>query len=346
MPRLPRYQVALEDKANAIYNLLQNKYIIALVGMGGIGKTTLSKKMYHLFHNQYEKSSFLENVKSKDINDVKKKLLQDLCDRKLRIDEDVDEYLDEIKQCMISKKVLVVVDDVDTTKNFGALQLPIHKHATNVDYKSKILINSRNWQILKNHVKESTKVDMAFLEGEQAKELFMFHAFKHANHVINDFKNISMEIIKACGGLPLSLEVLGCYLCDIHDLEIWKGALHELKGGRNILGSSDNEMLWKHLRISYDHLIKTHQDMFLDIACFFVGFKKKTFRRVYWNGNNSSSPMCILQNLKDRSLIKWVEDGSLYMHEQLRDMGRNIATEVTMSRFIWKPNIFLQNNQV
>jgi hypothetical protein len=27
-------------------------------------------------------------------------------------------------------------------------------------------------------------------------------------------------------------------------------------------------------------------------------------------------------------------------------MGRNIATEVTMSRFIWKPNISLQKNEV
>jgi hypothetical protein len=67
---------------------------------------------------------------------------------------------------------------------------------------------------------------------------------------------------------------------------------------------------------------------------------------MYWNGNDSSSLMFILQNLKDRSLIKWANDGSLYMHEQLRDMGQNIATEVTMSRFIWKPNIYLQNNQV
>jgi hypothetical protein len=314
--------------------------------MGGIGKTTLSKKVYHLFHNQYEKSNFLENVKSKDINDVKKKLLQDLCDRKLHKDENVDEHFDEIKQCMISKKVLVVVDDVDMTKNLEELQLLIDKDATNVDCKSKILVNCRNWQILKNHVRESAKVDMALLEEEKARELFMLHAFKPANPVTNDLKIISMDIIKACGGLPLSLEVLGCYLCDIHDLEIWKGALHELKGGRNITGSFDNEMLWKTLRISYDHLIKTHQDMFLDIACFFVGFKKKTFYRVYWNGDDSSSLKLILQNLKDRSLIRWAENGSLYMHEQLRDMGRNIATEVTMSRFIWKPKISLQNNQV
>jgi len=162
---------------------------------------------------------------------------------------------------------------------------------------------------------------MALLEEEQAREFFMFHAFKHANRVTNYFTNISMEIIKACGGLPLSLEVLGCYLCDIREVEIWKDALRELKVGQNIPGGSDNEMLWKTLSISYDHLIQIEQDMFLDIACFFIGFKKSTFCRVYWNVDNSSSPMLRLQNLKDRSLIKWAEDGNLYMHEQLRDMG-------------------------
>ncbi|CAK9860763.1 unnamed protein product, partial [Sphagnum jensenii] len=276
--------------------------------MGGIGKTTLSKKVYHLFHNQYEKYNFLEDVKSKDINDVQKKLLQDLCDINLHKHENVDKHLHKIKDCMISKKVLVVVDDVGTTKNLGALQLLIDKHAINVDCKSKVLVNCRNWQILKKHVRESAKVNTAFLEEEQARELFMFHAFKHANHNINDFENISMEIIKACGGLPLSLEILGCYLNDICDLEIWKDALHELKGGRNIIGGSDNEMLWSTLRISYDHLNKKHQDIFLDIACFFIGSKKSTFCRAYLNGNDSSSLMLILKNLEDRSLIKWVED--------------------------------------
>jgi hypothetical protein len=202
---------------------------------------------------------------------------------------------------MITKKVLVVADDVDMKNNLGTLQFPIDKHATNVDCKSKVLVNCRNWQILKNHVRESAKVNMTFLEEKQARELFMFHAFKHANHVTNDFKNISTNIIKACGGLPLSLEILGCYLCDICDLEIWKDALRELKGGRDIIGGSDNEMLWKTLRISYKHLFKKDKDMFLDIACFFIGFKKNTFCRVY---DDSSSPMLRLQNLKDRSLIK------------------------------------------
>jgi hypothetical protein len=171
-------------------------------------------------------------------------------------------------------KVLMVVDDVDMKKNLGALQLCIDKHATNVDYKNKVLVNDQNWQILKNRVKEFTKVHMAFLEDEQAKELFMFHAFKYATHVTNDFENIYMEILKVCGNLPLSLEISSCYLHDIRDLEIWKGALHELKGGRNIIGGFDNEMFWKTLQIFYNCLFLKNQCMFLDFYLF-CRFQKK-----------------------------------------------------------------------
>jgi hypothetical protein len=37
------------------------------------------------------------------------------------------------------------------------------------------------------------------------------------------------------------------------------------------------------------------------------------------------------------------------MHEQLQDMGQNIALEISMNRFIWNPkntNLFLQMNEV
>ncbi len=85
----------------------------------------------------------------------------------------------------------------------------------------------------------------------------------------NDFENIYMEIIKACGSLPLSLEILGCYLRDIRDLEIWKGALRELKGGQDIIGGFDNEMLWKKLQIFYNKSFKKNQDMFFNMGGFF-----------------------------------------------------------------------------
>jgi hypothetical protein len=310
--------------------------MVGLVGMGGIGKTTLSKKFYHLFHNQYDKSSFLEDVKSKyDINDVIKQLLYDLCGKRLSKEENVNQDdLDRIRQCMISEKVLVVVDDVGKVDNLTSLQLLID--TKNVNSKSKVLVNCRNWQILKSHVSEDGKVVMKTLEEEQSRKLFMFHAFGNANHVpTKDFENICMRIIKACGGLPLSLKVLGSFLCNTKELETWEGALRKLETGQNLTGGNENEELWNVLRISYDHLDKQHQNMFLDIACFLDGMKISRIHRV-WNGNYLDRKF-ELQNLQHRSLVQLGEDGTLYIHEQLRDMGRKIAMDL-MNRFIWKSN--------
>ncbi len=61
-------------------------------------------------------------------------------------------------------------------------------------------------------------------------------------------------------------------------------------------------------------------------------------------------PKINITNLQHRSLIQWVEGGILDIHEQLRDMGQNIAMEhPIMNRFIWKsnkPNFFLRKDEV
>jgi energy-coupling factor transporter ATP-binding protein EcfA2 len=332
--------VVLIDKAKDINILLQKESIVGLVGMGGIGKTTLCKKNYHLFHNQYDKSSFLEDVNSKDnINDVIKQLLHDLCGKRLYKDENVNkEHLDEIRQCMISEKVLVVVDNVVKAKHLTSLPILIDKAAKNLTFKSKVLVNCRNWQILKSHVREDGKVVMKPLEEEQGRELFMFHAFRNANHVpTKDFNDTCMQIIKGCDGLPLSLKVLGSLLCNNNELEFWEGALNTLKNGESLTGGKDNEELWSVLRISYDHLDKQHKDMFLDIACFFGGLKISRIYRA-WNGDYLH-PKFGLQNLQDRSLIEEAKGGILYIHDQLRDMGQKIAMKLRiMNRFVWKSN--------
>ncbi len=72
---------------------------------------------------------------------MKKQLLHDLCDIKFNKDEVMNEEdLDKIKQCLISKKVLVIVDDVGRLENLEALQL-IVKGVVNVNCKSKIFVN-------------------------------------------------------------------------------------------------------------------------------------------------------------------------------------------------------------
>jgi homospermidine synthase len=111
--------------------------------MGGIEKATLSNKFYHLFHNRYVKSSLLEDVNSKDnINDVIKQLLHDLCGKRLCKDKNVNkEDLAKIRQCMISKKMLVVGDNVGKEENLTSLPIFIDKAAKNPTSKSIVLVN-------------------------------------------------------------------------------------------------------------------------------------------------------------------------------------------------------------
>jgi len=198
--------VGLEKKANDINNLLQKVPIVSLVGMGGIGKTTLSKKVYHLFHDKYDKFSFLEDVKSKRIEDVQKQLLEDLCGRKMTKEENInDNDLDSIRNCMICKIVLVVVDDVGTTKNLIALQVLAIEGKQNKMISSNVIVTCRNWQILEGHVSENEKMDVAPLDMEEVKELFLFQAFRITKVVKEGFEVIFYEIVQACDGLPLSL---------------------------------------------------------------------------------------------------------------------------------------------
>ncbi len=73
---------------------------------------------------------------------------------------------------------------------------------------------------------EDGKVDMTLFNEEQGMELFISHAFGNARIITNDFLNPSKEIVKACGGLPLSLEVMGGFLHTKHKLELWKVSPH------------------------------------------------------------------------------------------------------------------------
>ncbi|PKI54776.1 hypothetical protein CRG98_024828 [Punica granatum] len=131
-----------------------------------------------------------------------------------------------------------------------------------------------------------------------------------------EFFELAKAVVSYCEGLPLALEVLGSYLLEL-SVEDWKSALHQL--GRN--PHSDIQMK---LEISY-HALGSEDDkkLFLDIACFFVGWDKNLVVKVL-----EACDLCVglgLDVLSRRSLVKITKKNKLEMHDMIRDMGREIV---------------------
>ncbi|KAG0613262.1 hypothetical protein M758_6G089100 [Ceratodon purpureus] len=381
---VPEGFVRLKEQEEAIRRLLQEASIIGVVGMGGIGKTTLAKAVYQSICKDFDRSSYLDDVKSKaSLDEVLVTLLQDfgITDCKTgALKDSRDVFLEDLKKYVHQHKVLVVVDDVGTKENLDRLLKDMGFLAGNKE--SRLIVTCRNWQVLKEYAPLVRKYDVEFLSSGEDIELFSYHAFQGARsleqkrrtlqdflskdsseHLMDEFEIVCGDVVRACSGLPLSLEVmgriLGGYLKDDLSseqcLDCWKGALKNLKNAEPLEGGGDNDKLWKVLQISYDALRENEQNMFLDIACFFSESVQYSERTLLWIWGGKQSKLIELRNLKERCLVKINrEDGVVTMHDQLRDMGRGIVRgqaclkEKKMSR-LWdcKDVVkFLQSNEV
>ncbi len=332
LPTLPKHVIGLDEAIANVKGKIVDNHMLVVVGMGGIGKTTLVKKLYNQIHVDFKKSSFLENVKESDIVKVKKKIIMDLCGFKLK---DPKTFLRYFEECWTEMKVLVVIDDVKESQIIELFGEDIDgiKRSEN---GSRVIMTGRNWKDFEKVTPKNGKFEMDGLNKKQAMEFFSWKAFKQSTPP-HDFASITIEVVDACDGLPLSLEVTGSWLSTKRNPQEWKEGLSQLKNAKPFGGDHiENDKLWGRLRICYFDLAYEEQEMFLDIACFFIEYNSKfatgvTIQKALqiWKVSSQDSSMNSLQNLKDRSLVKVNDKGNLVMHDQLRDMGRQIVKEAS-----------------
>ena len=118
-------------------------------------------------------------------------------------------------------------------------------------------------------------------------------------------------------GFPLSLKVLGALLRGREDLNHWEAQLRKIS---KILPQD----IQSTLQISYDGLDdEQEQQIFLDIACFFIGKDKNTAINT-WDGSGWEGQLG-LWKLKERCLVEVDSKNQLRMHDHLKDLGRYLA---------------------
>ncbi|KAL7237856.1 hypothetical protein ACSBR2_004041 [Camellia fascicularis] len=291
--------------------------IVAICGMGGIGKTTIAKVLYNSNFSRFKGSSFLANVreilKQQDgLLRLQRQLLSDILKGRNEKLYSVDEGVVKIKNALCCKKVLVVLDDVDTVDQLDAI-LGMRDW---LFQGSKIIITTRRKQLLKAHeVCRVHKVEK--LDNDESLELFSWHAFGK-NRPIDGFIEDSERVVQYCGGLPLAIKILGSSLSG-RNLNVWKSQLQKLKAIPNF------EVIEK-LKISYDSLQDDHdKNLFLHVACFFVGMDEDQVVTIL--DGCEFYTMVGIQNLIDRCLLTIDEHKKLVMHQLVQEMGREIVRQ-------------------
>ncbi|CAH1444386.1 unnamed protein product [Lactuca virosa] len=311
--------VGMETRVNNILSSLETASddvrMIGIKGIGGGGKTTLARAVFNNISFQFEGKSFIENVREvSSASSSGLKLLQNqilsntLNNHGINVGS-VSEGKNMMSWMMGGRKTLLVLDDVDHVDQLEALAGDPSWFKSG----SIIIITTRDEQVLIAHgVKWIHNVNL--LSEEEAIWLFSRHAFGR-EIPIQGYEELSRQVLCYAAGLPLTIKVLGSFLCGKSKLE-WKEALARLE-------TIPLKETQKVLELSYTGLDDDYKEIFLDVATILKGWTKhSTIKALESCGFH---PRIGLRVLEQKSLITIGNDECVGMHDHLEEMGRNIV---------------------
>nr|GEU96551.1 disease resistance protein (TIR-NBS-LRR class) family [Tanacetum cinerariifolium] len=291
--------------------------MIGIKGMGGAGKTTTARAVFdHLSNsNEFEAKSFVENVREVSnasmfgLKKLQEQVLSKVLNEHVTLDS-VNDGKSMMKRMMCGIKVLLVLDDVDHIQQLKALA------GERKWFKpgSRILITTRDEQVLVAHGVNVIR-DIELLLKQEAISLFSRYAFGRENP-LQGYEDLSGKVVRYAAGLPLTVEVLGSFLCGKDKLE-WVDAIERLEK----IPLKDT---LEKLELSYIGLEDEYKEIFLDIACILKGEDKEGAIRILEScGFHARIGLKVLQQ---RSLITFSGDEEyLGMHDHIEEMGKNIV---------------------
>ncbi|KAH1063214.1 hypothetical protein J1N35_028201 [Gossypium stocksii] len=307
--------------------------VLSIVGMGGMGKTTLAQLVYNdpRIKESFDHQSWVCVSDDFDAVNITKTILRSL-DADSRDENDLNLLQVKLKEKLSGKRFLLVLDDIwnESYSDWTILRVPFGAG-------TKIVVTTRLEKVSSN-VDPVKKFYLDKLSHHDCLSIFAQHALKARNfdgHL--QFKEIGEKIVRRCNGLPLAAKAIGSLLRTVRDHSEWEEVYES-----EIWNLPEETCgLIPALRLSYHYLPRHLKRCFAYCSIFpkdyefeeeeiillwraegFLQSKAKTHGKGL--GNQS------FQDLVSRSFFqRSSEDKSRFvMHDLMNDLAQSVAGEI------------------
>ncbi|KAL9162111.1 hypothetical protein ABFS82_07G067800 [Erythranthe guttata] len=251
--------MAIKDKLCGNSSKLQ---VIPIVGMGGIGKTTLATKAYHdpSINENFNVRAWVTLSQDSSKEKVSSSLVCAMENFVVGRSNESNEV--KVFQALKGRKYLLVLDDIWSTKAWDDIMMMFPDD----NNKSRIILTTRLSDVAAYPDSCSHLHEMDLLDDDQSWNLLRQNIFNGKEDYPLELEIIGKEIARSCGGLPLAIVVIAGVLSKVdNNRASWEKIARNVK---STIAKEENGKFEEILSLSYNHLPRHLRPCFLYMGGF------------------------------------------------------------------------------